>query len=240
MASPRSAGGTSLIRSPSIMRSPEVISSSPAIMRSKVDLQQPEGPTKTTNSRSSMSRSTPLMTSTSPKLLRRSRSVRVAMGSDSLRSLFDGAEGQAAHELLLAHPAEHQDRRDGHGRGGRQLGPEQPLRAREGGDEGGERSRAGGGEIEAPEGLVPGQDDRQQRGRGDPGQRQRHQEMEQLLLGLGTVHAAGLEDVLGHLLEEGVEHPDHDRQVDQREDHGQADAGIEQTETITLFEANLK
>ena len=35
MASPRSAGGTSLTRSPSIMRSPEVISSSPAIMRSK-------------------------------------------------------------------------------------------------------------------------------------------------------------------------------------------------------------
>ena len=74
------------------------------------------------------------------------------------------------------------------------------------------------------------QDDRQQRGRRDARQGQRHQQVDQLLLGLGAVHAAGLEDVLGHLLEEGVEHPDHDRQVDQREDDGQADAGIEQPE----------
>ena len=43
-----------------------MISSSPAIMRSRVDLPQPDGPTNTTNSRSAMSRSTPLMTSTGP------------------------------------------------------------------------------------------------------------------------------------------------------------------------------
>ena len=45
--------------------------------------------------------------------------------------------------------------------------------------------------------------------------------------GLRAVHAAGLEDVLRHLLEEGVEHPDHDRQVHQRVDDDQAPAGVE-------------
>ncbi len=40
------AAGTSFMRWPSISRSPPVIGSSPAIMRSSVDLPQPEGPTK--------------------------------------------------------------------------------------------------------------------------------------------------------------------------------------------------
>jgi hypothetical protein len=56
----------SLARTPSIRRSPALIFSSPAIMRSNVDLPQPDGPTKTTNSRSSTSRSIPLMISTLP------------------------------------------------------------------------------------------------------------------------------------------------------------------------------
>ena len=42
----------------------------PAIMRSRVDLPQPDGPTNTQNSPASTVRSTPLMTSTAPKLLR--------------------------------------------------------------------------------------------------------------------------------------------------------------------------
>ena len=42
-------GGSHFVdRAPSIRRSPEVISSRPAIIRSSVDLPQPEGPTKTT------------------------------------------------------------------------------------------------------------------------------------------------------------------------------------------------
>ena len=52
---PRSLGVRSLTTTPSIRRSPSVISSSPAIRRSRVDLPQPEGPTKTTNSPSRMS-----------------------------------------------------------------------------------------------------------------------------------------------------------------------------------------
>ena len=43
-------GGTSLTTSPPIMMSPSVMSSSPAIIRSVVDLPQPDGPTSTMNS----------------------------------------------------------------------------------------------------------------------------------------------------------------------------------------------
>ncbi|MET4761096.1 hypothetical protein ABH970_001468 [Bradyrhizobium ottawaense] len=61
----RSFGGTSLTTSPSIMMSPSLMSSSPAIMRSVVDLPQPEGPTRTMNSWSAISRSMPRTASTS-------------------------------------------------------------------------------------------------------------------------------------------------------------------------------
>lgn len=49
--------------------SPEVMSSKPAIQRNKVDLPQPDGPTKTTNSPSLISKSTFLEISTSPYAL---------------------------------------------------------------------------------------------------------------------------------------------------------------------------
>jgi hypothetical protein len=62
---PRLAGGTSFMREPSIMRSPPLISSSPAIMRISVDFPHPLGPTNTTNSPSAMSRFTLRSTSLS-------------------------------------------------------------------------------------------------------------------------------------------------------------------------------
>src|SRR4051794_32284165 len=88
--------------------------------------------------------------------------------------LFDGAEGEAAHELTLAEPSENEDGGDRNGRGGRQLRPEQAFRRRERSDERGERRRVRAGKVETPERLVPAQDDREQSGRRDPGQRQRH------------------------------------------------------------------
>ena len=54
--------------SPSISICPEVKSSSPAIIRSSVDLPQPDGPTKTANSPSSIVRSKGGITCVSPKL----------------------------------------------------------------------------------------------------------------------------------------------------------------------------
>src|SRR5882724_11457937 len=83
MASPRLGGGTSLDRTPSMKRSPPVISSSPAMSLSRVDLPQPDGPTKTQNSRSSIPSDTPLMMSTSPKdfLMLVSLTVAIAVSS---------------------------------------------------------------------------------------------------------------------------------------------------------------
>src|SRR5580700_2892671 len=108
MARPRASGGTSLTLLPSINKSPAVISSRPAIMRSKVDLPQPEGPTKTMNSRSRTERSRPFITSTAPYCLLTAFSCTVDMAG----FLLDGAEGWAAHELALGKPAEDHEASD--------------------------------------------------------------------------------------------------------------------------------
>ena len=80
MATPRSSGSMSLTSRPSIRIEPAVIASSPASILSSVDLPQPEGPTKTTNSPSATARSTDLITSTSPKRLRTPFSCSSAIG----------------------------------------------------------------------------------------------------------------------------------------------------------------
>src|SRR3954451_5741119 len=125
MARPRSAGPISFERLPSISSSPSLISSRPAIIRNRLVLPQPDGPTKTTNSWSGTSRSTPLIASKAPKNL---RTPRIDMGAiPGLLCLFDGAERQALDQLALAQPAEDQDRRDGNCGSRRQFGEEQPL-----------------------------------------------------------------------------------------------------------------
>ena len=58
MATSRSRGGRWFTILPPIRMSPLEMSSSPAIMRSVVDLPQPDGPTSATNSLSAISRST--------------------------------------------------------------------------------------------------------------------------------------------------------------------------------------
>src|ERR1044072_6010541 len=59
MAMSRSIGGTSVTPVLPMRMSPEVMASRPAIMRRVVVLPQPDGPTKTMNSLSRISRSTP-------------------------------------------------------------------------------------------------------------------------------------------------------------------------------------
>src|SRR5579885_1043583 len=80
----RSLGGRSLTSSPPMRISPALASSSPAIMRRVVDLPQPEGPTRTTNSVSAMSRSMPRTASVRSNLLTRLRSVTWAMRASCL------------------------------------------------------------------------------------------------------------------------------------------------------------
>src|SRR5882757_8087031 len=69
----RSLGWTLLTTRSPIEIVPEVMFSSPASMRSRVDLPQPEGPTRTTNSPSSIGIDTPCKTSKLPNDLRTSR-----------------------------------------------------------------------------------------------------------------------------------------------------------------------
>ena len=66
MATPRLDGASAFTTCLSNDMVPLVISSRPAMSRSRVDLPQPDGPTNTMNSPDFTSRSTPLMTLTGP------------------------------------------------------------------------------------------------------------------------------------------------------------------------------
>src|SRR5690348_9974364 len=69
----RSLGWTLLTTRSPIEIVPEVMFSSPASMRNRVDLPQPDGPTRTTNSPSSIGTVTPCRTSKLPNDFRTSR-----------------------------------------------------------------------------------------------------------------------------------------------------------------------
>src|ERR1700744_1313655 len=69
----RSLGWTLLTTRSPIEIVPEVMFSSPASIRSKVDLPQPDGPTSTTKAPSSIGIDTPFRTSKPPNDLRTSR-----------------------------------------------------------------------------------------------------------------------------------------------------------------------
>src|SRR5262249_8789206 len=121
MASPRSDAGTSLTRSPPISISPELGCSSPAIRRSKVDLPQPDGPTNTTNSPSSISRSTPWMTRNPPKDLATDLRARLVMDCSialvqSDHSFHPGIGDAGGNEALQEHEYQghRQQRHHGH------------------------------------------------------------------------------------------------------------------------------
>ncbi len=66
MATLRVPAGRRVTSSLPILIAPSLIGSSPAISRSSVDLPQPDGPTKTANSPSSMASDTSVMASNAP------------------------------------------------------------------------------------------------------------------------------------------------------------------------------
>src|SRR5690349_3773841 len=107
----RARGGRSLTISPPMRIVPEVISSSPAIILSVVDLPQPDGPTSATNSPLAISRSIARTASTAPyRLTSRSR-VTVATVSALHR-----AEGEPGYEPLLDDEGQRKGGRDHHHR----------------------------------------------------------------------------------------------------------------------------
>src|SRR5579871_3351798 len=116
----RSFGSVSLTRRPPILISPALMDSSPAIMRSSVDLPQPEGPTRTVNSPSATSMSTPWMMSTWPKAF---LTPTISTRAMTLPSAFHRAAGHAGDEVALHEQEEHRRRQGEHNRGRHHLVP---------------------------------------------------------------------------------------------------------------------
>src|SRR6266567_1925644 len=109
--------------------SPDVSSSRPAIMRSVVLLPQPEGPTRTTNSLSGMSRLMLRTASTLSKRLMTLRNETSAIITNpchehlSLFSALGGACGQPGDVIVHQEGIDHQRRRRCQQRAGHQHSP---------------------------------------------------------------------------------------------------------------------
>src|SRR5271156_3909081 len=102
--------------------SPEVTSSRPAIMRSVVDLPQPDGPTSTTNSLSGMSRLILRTTSTLSKRFTTLRNETSAI-IENLCSAFGGARGQPGDVIVHQESVDHERRGGSQQRAGHQHAP---------------------------------------------------------------------------------------------------------------------
>src|SRR5271165_5887850 len=113
MAILRSAGASALTSLSPMKMSPEVGASRPAIMRRRVDLPQPDGPTSTTNAPSSMPRLMSMRTLVSPELLLSASMCNLAMTG----ALLDRAGGEPADQLTGEDHIDCDDRQDRHRQG---------------------------------------------------------------------------------------------------------------------------
>src|SRR5688572_12442675 len=113
IASPRSAAASSLTRLPPSRISPALGFSRPAMMRSSVDLPQPDGPTRTTNSPSATSRSTAWITSTGPNDFDTWRRLRSVIARSFKARRGDARGDEALQEGEDDHHGEHADDRHG-------------------------------------------------------------------------------------------------------------------------------
>src|SRR3712207_108647 len=131
MAMSRSRGGMSFTTAPPMEISPDDISSSPAIMRSVVDLPQPDGPTSTTNSLSAISRSMPFTACTPPSYsltILRIDTCAIPAVSLTLRraesALAFGCAGREPGDVVVHEESVHHHRRQrGQQRAGHELPP---------------------------------------------------------------------------------------------------------------------
>src|SRR6516225_8930358 len=111
MAMLRFFAGTSFITRPSMATVPEVMGSSPAIMRSTEDLPQPDGPSSTMNSPSAMVKLTSLTAgSTLPSY--RLHSLSMVTVATPYGPSAHGARGHAADHGFGKQGIEEQHRRD--------------------------------------------------------------------------------------------------------------------------------
>src|SRR5437763_893553 len=173
----RSLGGTSVTSRSPISTWPLSTGSSPASMRSAVVLPEPDGPTRTMNSPSWMSRSSASTAGGAPLLntLVADRyftlaiaDLRCGPGQAAARSL-DGSHGQPADQRALGDPADDDHRNGGDQCRRGQVGDVQPLLRDRADQEHRHGGGVGHGEVEREEQLVPREDHADERGGHEPG-----------------------------------------------------------------------
>src|SRR5689334_12690006 len=182
--------------------SPEVMSSSPTIIRSSVDFPQPDGPTRIMNSPSCTSMLT-LFTAgkPSPYFL-----TMFCMSMTAMTSTLHCAGREAGDDLSLEQQDDDDDGNSDDDRGGGQ----QPVRRVERVGSHEERQlrghRPGGGrgrQRECQHELVPREEEGQDRGREHPGRGQRHDHLPERLPRGRPVHLCCLLHLPRDLAEEG-------------------------------------
>jgi hypothetical protein len=195
--------------------SPPVIVSSPAIMRSSVDLPQPEGPTMTTNSPSAMSTVDAVDHRGVAVALLHARREMSAMSIPSTSRFPPGPDEEPLHRH------HHEDRRQHRQHRGRHdhrpvglvvAGGDHPLDAHDDGVH-----RRIGGDEQRPEVLVPAVDEQDDEERRDVGARQRQQDVLEEAQRAGPVHPRRLRQFVGDGQEELAEQEGGGGRGDQRQ-----------------------
>src|SRR5215203_1915832 len=115
--------------------------------------------------------------------------------------LFHSAHREAAHKLPLRHPADHDDRKHGHSAGRGQLCPEQSFRRYEANHEH-RHGRLFWRQVERKEEFIPGEDDRDEYGRDEPGRHHWKHDLKHFSRQTGTIDPSGVEHIARHLFEE--------------------------------------
>src|SRR5271170_107785 len=196
MAMSRSFGATELTTRPSIRISPADTLSKPAIIARSVDFPQPEGPTSATNSPVFASRSTPLRTSTTPKLLRNPEMVNDDMPAPSL----DRSLGETAHEITSAEEIDQQrgNGPDQYAGAHHVIDPDVDAPRGHADQRGCDRLTAAGGEHDAEEILVPDAGELPDHGYDEYGRGERQYDLEEDTPEAGAVDTRRLDQVVGY------------------------------------------
>src|SRR5215470_2450551 len=172
MATSRSAGRTSVISSPPISMLPSSASSSPAIVRRRVVLPQPDGPTSTVNSPSGMSRSTPRTAWTPRKCLCSRVTFSCAIDPCPLLAAHR-AQGQAADQMALHEHAEPDGRHERNDRQRARLAIGRSLEAEEAAEDRRQGEGSARRQDQGEEEFGPAKDEGKHGGGDDAGRRQR-------------------------------------------------------------------
>src|SRR5580704_6091524 len=193
----RSFGATELTNRPSMRISPDEIVSRPATIASRVDLPQPEGPTSAMNSPVRASRSTPLRTSSEPKLLRNFEMVSDDMPAPSL----DCSLRQAPHEIFSAEQIDQQrgNRADQYAGAHHVIDSHTGSAGRHTDERSGDRLAAAGREDDAEQIFVPDAGELPDHRHDQDGGRERQHDLAKDAPESGAVDARRLDQVVGNV-----------------------------------------